>query len=91
MVSVFLKSSPLPIPKNSTVMRKYAVRLFGETIAKRIINRRAVPGDSHEFISLSNSVEKFTWASKNTYISYSFNSFSYFIENTCVQEISHLL
>ncbi len=88
MVSVFLKPSPLPIPKNSKMIRKYAVRLFGETIAKRIVKRKVVPGDSLKFISQNNSIREFLWASENPFISHAFSSFSYLIENTCSKELS---
>ncbi len=88
MVNIFLNPSPLPIPNNSKVIRKFAVRLFGATIAKRIIKRKVIPGDSLKFISQDELPRKLLWAASNSYISHAFSSFTGLIENTCSKTLS---
>jgi len=82
MVNIFLETSPLPIPRGSKKIRRLAVRLFGLTLAKSIINRRVIPGDSIKFISQADLPADMRWAETNKYISSAFAGFSHLIGKT---------
>jgi AhpD family alkylhydroperoxidase len=80
MVNIFLETSPLPIPVGAKKIRKIAVRLFGATLAKRIINRQVISGDSIKFITHAELPDDLHWANPNDHISAAYASFSRLIE-----------
>ncbi len=85
MVNIFLKPSPLPIPVGAKKIRKIAVRLFGATLAKRIINRQARPGDSINFITQTALPDDLFWATSNKHISTAYASFTHLINKIGLQ------
>jgi len=88
MVNIFLESSPLPISAGSKKTRRVAIQLFGLTLAKSIINRKVVPGDSIKFISQADLPADMHWAKSNNYISSAYASFCHLINSTGKQYLS---
>lgn len=88
MVNIFLKPSPLPIPTGSVKLRKMAIRLFGATIAKRIVKRKVTAGDSLKFTTQAKLTKDFSWAISSNYISSAYASFNNLIEKLGEQIIS---
>jgi len=80
MVSIFLSPSPLPVPGSSLTLRRVAVRLFGATVAKRIMKRQPVSGDSLQFITQAELPDDMSWAIPNNNIARSYASFASLIE-----------
>ncbi|VAX00160.1 hypothetical protein MNBD_GAMMA22-1161 [hydrothermal vent metagenome] len=80
MVSIFLSPSPLPVPSSSLKLRRVAVRLFGATVAKRIMKRQPISGDSLQFITQAELANEMSWAIPNNNIAKSYASFASLIE-----------
>jgi len=88
MVGVFLQSSPLPIPAGSVKLRKIALRLFGATLAKRLLNKKVNAGESLQFITSTDLPEDMQWAKEDKNISQAFASFSALLDRLNNQLIS---
>ena len=89
MVSIFLNPSPLPVPRGSLKLRRVAIRLFGATLAKRIIKRQPISGDSLQFTTQAELPNDMSWAIPNNTIAKSYASFASLIEQLgkeCVPE-----
>jgi len=80
MVSIFLSPSPMPVPVKSKAMRKIAVRVFGSTIAKKIVNRGATEKPLQESDSFVQIPEDFKWALPCERIALAFAHFAELME-----------
>ncbi|MFK5951238.1 MAG: carboxymuconolactone decarboxylase family protein [Methylococcales bacterium] len=82
MANIFLEPSPLPVPNNWNRTKNIALRVFGATVAKRIVNRKPKPGESLQFIHQSTLPPDLAWAGYNDDISAAFAAFSSMIEKS---------
>ncbi|VAW65114.1 hypothetical protein MNBD_GAMMA11-2116 [hydrothermal vent metagenome] len=76
MVSVFLSTSPMPVAFESITLRKIAVRIFGATMAKKIVNREATNEPLGDSASLEHMPEDLKWALPCKSIALAFSHFS---------------
>jgi len=80
MANIFLEPSPLPVPNNWTRTKKMALRIFGATVAKRIVKRRPKPGESLQFTQQTTLSPDLAWAENNNNIAAAFAAFSTIID-----------
>lgn len=76
MANIFLESSPLPVPAGWKGTKKVALRIFGATVAKRIVKRAPKPGESLQFITQSVLPPDLAWAKNSDSIAAAFASFA---------------
>lgn len=80
MANIFLEPSPLPVPDNLTRTKKMALRIFGATVAKRIVKRRPKSGESLQFTRQATLSPDLAWAEDNSDIAAAFAAFSMVID-----------
>jgi len=88
MANIFLAPSPLPVPNNWHRTRKIALRIFGATVAKRIVRRKPAPGESLKFIQPSTLPPDLGWAKHNDHIAAAFAALSTVIDQSAQAVLS---
>lgn len=79
MVSIFLNETPMPMRGDSR-FKPLAVRLFGATAGKSIVNKQVRAGDSLDFLPAAALPDDFAWAKPNPHIAAAFAGFSALME-----------
>ncbi len=87
MVSVFLSASPMPVAFESMTLRKMAVRIFGATMAKKIVNREATEKPLGDNASPGQVPQDFKWAVPCERIAL---AFTHFFELMVQQEAQYI-
>lgn len=87
MVSIFLSESPMPVAFESITLRKMAVRIFGATMAKKIVNRETGENTLSEAGSPEQLPSDLKWAMPCESIA---RAFSHFSELMAQQEVQYI-